>query len=192
MYTTSDLKRGLILSLDDMPHQVESVQSSSPTARGANTIHKVRMRNLKTRQKVERSFRGGDTFEAPDVEERPIQLLYEEPDSIHFMDGETFEQFSIPRDALEWESKFLVEGVEGLRVLYHNEAPLAIELPSTLALEIIETSPGVKGNASSGRTKPATLQTGHVIQVPEHMEQNVRVNIDTRTGEFLGRAKDAS
>jgi translation elongation factor P/translation initiation factor 5A len=93
MYTTSDLKRGLILSLDDMPHQVESVQSSSPTARGANTIHKVRMRNLKTRQKVERSFRGGDTFDAPDVEERPIQLLYEEPDSIHFMDGETFEQF---------------------------------------------------------------------------------------------------
>ncbi len=191
MYTTSDLKRGLILELDGIPYQVESVQSSSPTARGANTIHKARMRNLKTRQKVERSFRGGDTFPAPDVEQRPVSMLYDEPEAFHFMDSETFEQFSLSREALEWESKFLIEGIEGLRVLYHNEAPLAIELPPTIALEIVETSPAVKGNSASGRTKPATLQTGHVVQVPEHIGLNVRINIDTRSGEFLGRAKDS-
>lgn len=190
MYSTSDLKRGLILSLGGIPHQVQSVQTSSPTARGASTIHKVRMRNLKTRQKVEKSFRGGDTFEAPDVEEHAAQFLYQEPGAFNFMDSDTFDQFAMSRESLEWESKFLVEGIEGLKVLYHNDSPLAIELPGTLALEITETTPSVKGNASSGRTKPATLQTGHVIQVPEHMEQNVRVNVDTRTGEFLGRAKE--
>lgn len=187
MYTPSDLKRGVIIELDDAPHLVESVQSSSPTARGASTIYRVKFRNLKTKQRVERSLRGGETFAVPDVEQRPVQFLFEDPDSFHFMDTESFEQFALSRDDLEWESKFLVEGIEGVRVLNYNDAPIGLELPNTVALEITEASPGVKGNSASGRTKPATLSTGHVVQVPEHIEQGVMVNVDTRTGEFIGR-----
>lgn len=190
MYTTSDLKRGLIIELDDAPHLVEVVQSSSPTARGASMIHKVKMRNLKTKQRVERSFRGGESFAMPDVQQTPVDFLYEEPHAFHFMDTESYEQFAIDRGDLEWESKFLIEGIQGVRVIYYNEAPIGIELPNVISLEITETAPGVKGNAASGRTKPATLSTGHVVQVPEHIDQNVMVNVDTRTGEFLGRTKD--
>jgi elongation factor P len=190
MYTTSDLKRGLILELDGAPHIVEAIQTSSPTARGASTIHKVKLRNLKSKQRVERSFRGGDTFQVPDVQHCPVDFLYDDPQAIHFMDTQSYEQFAIDRADLEWESKFLHDGIQGLRVLYYNEAPIGLELPPTLALEITETTPAVKGSSASGLTKAATLSTGHVVQVPEHIDQNVMINVDTRTGEFLGRAKD--
>jgi len=190
MYTTADLKRGLILELDAAPYLVESVQISSPTARGGNTIHRVRLRNLKTKQRVDRSFRGGDTFAVPDVDRRPVQFMYADPGALHFMDDHTYEQFEIARDDLEWESNFLIEGIEGLRALYYNGAPIGLELPNSIALVVTETAPGVKGNSATGRTKAATLETGHVVQLPEHIEQGTKVTVDTRTGEFLGRAKE--
>ncbi|MEM8884819.1 MAG: elongation factor P [Planctomycetota bacterium] len=189
MYSTSDLKRGLILELDGAPHLVESVQVSTPTARGGNTIHRTRLRNLATRQKVDKSFRGGDTFGVADVDRRPVQLLYRDPDAFHFMDQQTYEQFSLARTDLEWESNFLVDEMEGITALYYNESPLALELPNSVALDITETSPAVKGNSATGRTKPATLQTGHVIQIPEHISEGTRVSVDTRTGDFISRVK---
>lgn len=187
MYTTSDLKRGLIVELDGAPHIVESVSVSTPSARGASTIHKTRLRNLKTKQKVDRSFRGGDTFGVPDVERRKVQYLYREPDAFHFMDQDSYEQFHLQAEELEWESKFLVEEMEDITALYYNGHPLALELPNNVALEITETSPAVKGNSATGRTKPATLQTGHVVQVPEHITTGTVVSVDTRTGDFVGR-----
>ncbi|MBW2281251.1 MAG: elongation factor P [Deltaproteobacteria bacterium] len=189
MYSTSDLKRGLILELDAVPHLVESVSVSSPSARGASTIHRVRLRNLKTGQKVDRSYRGGETFGVADVDRRPVQLLYRDAQAFHFMDQESYEQFALDQADLAWESNFLVDEMEGLAALMHNGAPLALELPNNVVLTITETNPSVKGNSATGRTKPATLETGFVIQVPEHVDQGVKANVDTRTGEFLGRAK---
>ena len=189
MYSTSDLKRGLILELDGVPHLVESVAVSTPMARGGSTIHRVRMRNLKTKQKVDRSFRGGETFGAPDVDRRPVQLLYRDAQAFHFMDQESYEQFALDARELEWESNFLVDEMEGLTALMYNDAPLALELPNNVALSITETTPSVKGNSATGRTKPATLETGFVIQVPEHVGPGTRVSVDTRTGNFCGRVK---
>lgn len=190
MYSVSDLKRGVIVELDGAPHIVETVQTSSPSARGASTITRVRMRDLRTKQKVDKSFRGSETFPVPDVEKRPVGFLYDDPDAYHFMDNETYEQFAFQKSDLEWEGKFMTEGIEDMRVLYYNGAPIAIELPASVSLEIVETAPGVKGNSATGRTKPATLSTGHIVQLPEHIEQGTRVNVDTRTGEFTGRTKD--
>ncbi|MHC4136862.1 MAG: elongation factor P [Planctomycetota bacterium] len=189
MYSTSDLKRGLILELEGVPHLVESVSVSTPSARGASTIHRVRLRILKTGQKVDRSFRGGETFGVPDVDRRPVQLLYRDAQAFHFMDQESYEQFALDRADLAWEANFLVDEMEGLVALMHNGAPLALELPNNVALSIAETSPSAKGNSATGRTKPATLETGLVIQVPEHVDPGIKVNVDTRTGEFLGRTK---
>lgn len=188
MYSTSDLKPGLILEFEGEPHAVETTHASSPSARGASTIHRVKMRNLKTKQRIERTFRGGDTFGVPNVDKKPIQFLYADTEHCHFMDQEDFEQFALDLPSMEWEMKFLVDGIEGLRVLLHDEAPVAIELPNSVTLEIEDTAPAVKGGASSGRTKPATLSTGHVIQVPEHVAPGTPVTVDTRTGEFTGRA----
>ena len=190
MYTTSDLKRGVIVELDGAPHLVESVQISSPSARGASTIHKVRLRNLKTRQKVDRSFRGGETFPEADVDRRPVQFLYQDASAYHFMDVESYEQFALDRADLAWEANFLADAMEGIVALMYNGEPLALELPNRVELRITETSPGVKGNSATGRTKPATLQTGYVIQVPEHVEPGIKVGVDTRTGAFLGRVKE--
>ena len=190
MYTVSDLKRGVIIEIDADPHVVENVQVSSPTARGGSTIHRIRLRNLKTKQAVDRSFRGSETFPVPDVDRRPVQFLYADASGLHFMDGETYEQFHLRREDLEWENKFLTEGIEGLSAIYHNGVPIGLELPNTVALSVTETAPGVKGNSATGRTKAATLETGHIVQMPEHIDQDTRVTVDTRNGDFVGRAKE--
>ena len=149
----------------------------------------MRVRNLKTGQRIDKHFRAGEMFPPADVEKRPVQFLYDEAEVTHFMDSETFEQFALSHKDIEWEHNFLVEGLESIRALFYNGSPIAIELPATVVLLITETAPGVKGNSATSRNKPATLQTGYVIQVPEHIEEGTRINVDTRTGECLGRAK---
>lgn len=187
MLSTSDLKRGVILEYEGSPCVVETVKVSSPTARGGNTITRVRLRNLKTRQKQDVSFRGGETFPQPDFERRPCQLLYREQEMVHLMDAETYEQFAIHEADLEEELKFLAEEPEGLLALRCDGELLGLELPNTVSLAVKETTPAIKGASASARTKPATLETGLVVQVPEHISDGDRLLIDTRTGEFLRR-----
>ncbi len=190
MYSTGDLKRGLIIDLDGAPHLVDNVQISSPTARGASTITRVRMRNLKTKAKVDKSFRGNESFAVPDIERRKVQLLYRDAQALHFMDQASYEQFALDREDLEWELNFLVDEMEGITAFFYNGAAIAIELANNVPLRITDTNPGVKGNSATGRTKPATLETGYEVQVPEHIDQGVLVSVDTRTGGFLGRVKE--
>jgi elongation factor P len=189
MYTTSELKRGVVIDLDGAPHVVETVTVSTPTARGGNTIYRCKLRNLATKQRVDKAFRGGETFGVADVDRRKVQFLYRDPDAFHFMDQESYDQFPIDAADLEWEARFLVEEQEDIEALYYNDAPLGLELPHNVVLTITETAPAVKGNSATGRTKPATLETGHVIQIPEHISEGTRVSVDTRTGEFLSRVK---
>lgn len=189
MYSSNELKKGVIVDFEDAPHVVETTQTSSGSARGGNTIYRIRLRNLKSGQRIDKAFRSGDTFSPADVEKRPIQYLYDDQEVTHFMDNESFEQFALANTDIEWERQFLIEGIEDMQAMYYNGSPIAIELPSSITLTIKETAPGVRGNSATSRSKPATLDTGYVVQVPEHMEQGVRVSVDTRTGEFLGRAK---
>jgi elongation factor P len=188
MLSTSDLKKGVIIDYQGAPCAVESVKVSAPTARGANTVTRVRLRNLRTRQKLDVSFRGGETFAEPDYEKRPCQLLYTEKDLYHFMDAESYEQFGVHADDLEWERLFLKDGLEGLLAIRCDDELLGIELPNSVALEITDTTPAIKGASVNARTKPATLETGHEIRVPEHISAGEVVLVDTRSGEFLGRA----
>ena len=188
MLSPSDLKRGVIIDYDGAPCSVESVKVSSPTARGGNTITRVRLRNLRTKQKLDVSFRGNESFAEPAFEKRPCQLLYREQDMFHFMDQSNYEQFAIHEGELEWELNFLKDELEGLRALWADEELLGIELPTSVALTITETPPAIKGASATARTKRATLETGHVINIPEHIAEGETVNVDTRTGDFLGRA----
>ncbi len=188
MLSTNDLKKGVIIEYDGAPCAVETVSVSSPTARGGNTITRVRLRNLRTKQKLDVSFRGGETFAEADFEKRPVQLLYTEKGTYHFMDQENYEQFGIHEDDLEWERGFLKDELEGILALRADEELLGIELPNTVALTITDTTPAIKGASVNKRTKPATLESGLTIQVPEHIDSGELVNVDTRTGDFLGRA----
>ena len=188
MYSTSDLKKGLIIEFEGVPHIVETVKISAPTARGAATITRVRLRNLKTKQKTDQSFRGAETCAEPDYERRPCQLLYEQQGTYHFMDQESYEQFTLEKADLEWEALFLLDDMEGITVYKSGEEIFGIELPNTVVLEVAETVPAIKGATATSRTKPATLATGLVVQVPEHVKTGDMLKVDTRTGDFLGRA----
>jgi elongation factor P len=183
-----DFKRRMVVEIDGAPHMIEQIQVQTPSARGAATLYKVKARNLKTRARVEKTFRGTDALSEASFERRPVQFLYRDPDGYFFMDAADFNQFSLTVDDLRDQAPFLTENMEGIEALMVDDEVIAIELPDTVALPIVETAPGVRGNSATGRTKPATLSTGHVVHVPEHLEPGVTIRVDTRTGEYLGRA----
>src|SRR5947209_4944208 len=183
-----DFKKRMVVEIDGAPHMIEQIQVQTPSARGAATLYKVKARNLKTRARLERSFRGTDGLNESSFERRPVQFLYRDPDGFHFMDAQDYNQFSLSPADLEDQSPFMTENMEGVEALVVDDEVIGIEIPDTVDLVVTETSPGVRGNSATGRTKPATLATGHVIQVPEHLDPGVTVRVDTRTGDYLGRA----
>jgi elongation factor P len=178
----------MVVEIDGAPHMIEQIQVQTPSARGAATLYKVKARNLKTRQRVEKTFKGGDALSESSFERRTVQFLYRDPDGFHFMDASDFNQFSVGKEELDEQAPFMTENMEGVEALVVDEQVIGIEIPDTVELPIVETAPGVRGNSATGRTKPATLSTGAVIQVPEHLDAGVTVRVDTRSGEYLGRA----
>jgi elongation factor P len=183
-----DFKRRMVVEIDGAPHMIEQIQVQTPSARGAATLYKIKARNLKTKARVEKSYRGTDGLNESSFERRPVQYLYRDTDEFHFMDAADFSQFSFTADDLRDQASFMTENMEGVQALVVDDEVIAIELPDTVELPIVESAPGVRGNSATGRTKPATLSTGHIVQVPEHLDQGVIVRVDTRTGEYLGRA----
>ena len=188
MVPAKDFKRRMVVEIDGAPHMIEHIQVQTPSARGAATLYKIKARNLKTRNRAEKTYKGTDSLAESSFERRPVQFLYRDPDGFHFMDSADFNQFSLSVDDLEDQSPYMTENMAGIESLVVDDEVIGIEIPDTVELAIVETSPGVRGNSATGRTKPAKLATGHTIQVPEHMDQGVTVKVDTRTGEYLGRA----
>ncbi len=183
-----DIKRGSIVSHGDAPCMVESVTVQTPSARGANTLYKFRARNLITKQKVDVTLRGGESLDEADFERHPVRYMYADATHLHFLDQADYNQYALPREDLADESKYLTEDLEGVLALIYNEQCVGIQLPLTVQLRVVQCDPGVKGDSATGRTKPATLQTGLVVQVPEYLSEGERVKVDTRTGQFLSRA----
>jgi elongation factor P len=177
----------MVVEIDGTAHMIEHVQVQTPSARGAATLYKIKARNLKTRSRVEKTYKGTDSLPEASFERRPVQYLYRDEASFHFMDAADFNQFSLPLEDLEDQALFMTENMEDVESLLVNDEIIGIELPDTVNLAIADTAPGVRGNSATGRTKPATLTTGHVIQVPEHLDPGTVVKVDTRTGEYLGR-----
>ncbi|MGE5756793.1 MAG: elongation factor P [Planctomycetaceae bacterium] len=188
MVPAKDFKRRMVVEIDGAPHMIEQIAVQTPSARGAATLYKIKARNLKTKVRVEKTYRGTEGLNESSFERRPIQFLYRDPVGLHFMDSVDYNQFSLSADDLRDQVPYMSESMEGIEALFVDDEVIAIELPDTVELPIVETSPGVRGNSATGRTKPAKLSTGHTIQVPDHLDQGVTVRIDTRTGEYLGRA----
>ncbi len=183
-----ELKRGSTVLLDGAPCILEDLTVQSPSARGGSSLYKCRFRNLATRQKVDKSFKGDDILDPVRFEKREVQFLYTQGDQYVFMDLEDYTQIEIHEKRLEEERLFLVEDMEGIFALVSDDKILGIELPPTVELEIVKADPAIKGSSATARTKPATLSTGLVIQVPEHIAQGEIVRVDTRDNRFLGRA----
>ena len=127
-------------------------------------------------------------MEEANFAKRPVKYMYADPTNLYFLDQQNYETYSLAREDVADEAPYLTEDLEEIYVLIHDEQPVAVQLPAAVSLRIVQTTPGVRGNSATGRTKPARLETGLVVQVPEYLEEGERVKVDTRTGEFLSRA----
>lgn len=189
MISTSDFKRGLRVQIDGDPFVILDVHVQSPSARGASSLSKIKVRNLKTGQVFDKTFRGGDKLEEPNVELRPVQFLYRDDEGFHFMDSQSYEQFALRADELADAGGYLKEGLGGIRSVLFNGDVISVELPNTVVLQVTDTAPAVKGATAQAQTKPATLETGLVIQVPSYLESGELITVDTREARFISRAK---
>jgi len=188
MIKACDLKKSSVAKIDGKPCLVENIQVQTPSARGSATLYKVRFRDIASKQKVDRVYKGDDVIEEADFERRDVQFLYADGTSYAFMDLDDYSQFELSADDLEEQAGFLSDGLEGIKSMMSDGKVLGIELPPVVELEITETGPSMRSASATARTKPATLSTGRVIQVPEYMETGEIVKVDTRTGDFISRA----
>ena len=182
-----ELKRGTVVEINGIPHAVKKVEAKSPSSRGAATLYKVRFTNLKTGQKLDESYKGDDLLKEADCQRVQVQYSYLDGDEFIFMNMDDFSQYGLQRATLDDQAGYLTEGMEGITALLVDDQVLAIELPQSVALEIVETAPGIKGSTATGRTKPATLTTGIEVQVPEYLEPGEVIRINTTTGKFISR-----
>jgi elongation factor P len=189
MPNAGELRRGGRVELDGEPYVVLDVHFQSPSARGAATLVKTKVRNLRTGNVFDRTFKAQDRVVEPQVELRPVQYLYSDGDGFHFMDAQTYEQFSLSGEDLGDAAGYLKEGLTGIRSVLFNDRVISVELPQTIVLRVQQTDPAIKGATAQAQTKPATLETGLVIQVPAYLESGELVQVDTREARFISRAK---
>ena len=183
-----EIKPGAVVVSQEIPVLIETVQVQTPSARGAATLYKFRGRNLVTKQKIDITLKGSESLDAADFERRPVKLMYSDAQQVHFLDQNDFNQHAIDRELVATEMQYITEELEGMLALIYNDECVGIQLPSAVELNVTECDPGVKGNSATSRTKPATLETGLIVQVPEYLSMGQRIKVDTRTGEFLSRA----
>jgi elongation factor P len=188
LIAANELKRKLLISIDGQPYVVLDVFFASPTARGAATMVRTKVRHLLTGSVMEKSFRSNEKFEEPDVELAPASFLYGDPHGFHFMDEKTYEQFTFTAEAVGADAGYLKEGVS-LEVLKYNGAPVSLELPQFVDLAVASSELGLRGDtAAGGATKQATLETGLAVRVPLFIKEGEVVRVNTQTGEVAGRA----
>lgn len=184
----SELKRGLVLRIDGRNIILKDVQVQTASSRSGSTLYKTRGFDVVSRQKFERAFKGDEVVDTVDFERRGVQFLYRDSDGCTFMDRDSYEQYSLGDAAMEDDLPYLSEGLDGLFALVADGAVLGIELPATVVLEVVDCAPAMKAASASARTKPATVSTGLVVQVPEYLTPGERIKINTLTGEFMSRA----
>ncbi len=189
MIKACDLTKNSVVELNGDPHVVEQLRTQSPSARGASTLYKIRFRNVRTRAKLDQSYKGDDPVKETEFDTRLVSFSFREGDRFTFMDLEDYSQFELMADEIEDSVPYLVDGMEGIKALMQNGKVLCIQLPDAVELQIAECAPSMRGASVTARTKAATLETGLVLQVPEYMEQGERIRVDTRTGDFVQRVQ---
>lgn len=186
-FSTSEFKSGLKLMIDGDPCSIIENEFVKPGK--GQAFNRVKFRNLKTGRVLERTFKSGETLEGADVVETIMQFMYGDGEWFHFMSPATFEQYAVDTETMGETSKWL-KGQEDCTMTLWNNAPLGVAPPNFVVLAVAETEPGVRGDTSAGGTKAATLETGAVIRVPLFLEIGDLVRVDTRSGEYLSRAKE--
>ena len=184
----TEISRGDILQINGDPWQVSEVTSQTPSARGAAMMVKAKLRNLRTGQGLQKSWRGGETVDSADVETRAVQFLYAQGDTWTFMDLQSYDQLSLDAEQVGDARSYLLENQE-LRAVSFERRVIALELPLTVDLAVVDTAPALKGATAQAQLKPAVVETGLTVMVPSYIEGGERIRVDTRDGRFVERAR---
>lgn len=187
MATSNDLKNGMVLSIENQLWSVIEFQHVKP-GKGPAFV-RTKMRNVLSGKVVDKTFNAGVKIETANVDRRDMQYLYNDGSGFVFMDSTNYEQITVDQKVMGETSNYLLEN-QLATVALHEGNPLYVELPASVVLEITYTEPGLQGDRSTGGTKPATLETGFQVQVPLFIENNTKIKVDTRTGEYLGRVSE--
>ncbi len=184
MFSTTDFRRGLKIEMDNTPYEILDFLHVKPGKGGA--FVRTKLRNLLTGGAIDQTFRSGEKVGKPDMETRDMQYLYHDGSGYVFMDMSTYEQIIIQDENMADKGGFLKDG-QTVKALFYNGLPLDIELPAAVLLAVQDTEPGIKGDTVSGASKPATLETGLVVNVPLFINQGDIIKVDTRSRDYLGR-----
>ncbi|MBX3194196.1 MAG: elongation factor P [Schumannella sp.] len=187
MATTNDIKNGSVLNLDGQLWNVVEFQHVKPGKGGA--FVRTKIKNVTSGKVVDRTFNAGTKIDFATVDRRDYSYLYRDGDGFVFMDTSDYEQVTVPAPTVGDAANYMLEG-QNVTIATHDGEALYVELPASVVLEVTYTEPGLQGDRSSAGTKPATLETGHEIQVPLFLEQGTKVKVDTRDGSYLGRVTD--
>ena len=186
--SVTDLKRGDIVEIGGDPWQLGEVQQQTPSARGAATLVKAKIKNLRTGQSQAKTWRGGEMEKEADVDYRKAQFLYRQGDDFVFMDLESYEQFTLDAPRVGDDAGYLLENIE-VRTILFLEQVIALTLPIAVDLKVTDTAPAIKGATAQAQLKPAITETGLSVMVPSYIETDETIRVDTRDGRFLERAK---
>ncbi|OGR51424.1 MAG: elongation factor P [Elusimicrobia bacterium RIFCSPLOWO2_02_FULL_39_32] len=184
MISTADFKNGILFESEGAIYQVVWFQHHKPGKGGA--VMRTKLKNVRTGSIIDQTFKSGEKFKEASMQRKKNQFLYSDERACTFMDVATYEQITIPKEKVEDLLKFLKEGLE-VDALYLGEEFLALDLPASVELKVVQTVPGIKGDSVSNMTKPATLETGVELSVPLFIKEGDSIRVDTRTGEYVSR-----
>jgi len=188
MPKATELKRGMIIDIEGIPHIIKQIEGKSPSTRGGVTIYKVRFTNLKTHQKHDESYKGDDFVREADCSRVEVQYSYVDGDTHYFMDTVDYTQYGLNTENLEGQLEYLAEQQDGIVALIMDGNLLGVELPASVNLTIVDTPPAVTGSSATNRSKTAVLSTGLEVQVPEYLAKGEVIKVNTVTGKFMSRA----
>jgi elongation factor P len=186
MYTASDLRKGLKVQIDGEPYIVVDFQFSKPGK--GQALYRTKLKNMVTGNQFDRTFRSNDKFEKAPLEERTMQYLYSQGEEFHFMDTKNYEQIVVFREQIGDDVNFLIDNME-VQILLFNNNSIGVTLPTFVNLVVTKADPWAKGDTSGSDSKPVTVETGYVLQVPPFIEEGDNIQIDTRTGAYMTRVK---
>ena len=187
MYESGDLRKGLKIEMDGDPYVIVQFEFVKPGK--GQALYKCKLKNMLTGAQFDRTFRSSEKFNEANLEEHEMEYLYSDGNSYCFMNTSTYDQEFLTEDQITESKDFLKENTV-CNILFFKEKPIGVSLPNFVDLKIVEVDPWVKGDTASGSTKPATLETGYIVQVPPFVEEGEIIRIDTRTGEYVERVKE--
>jgi elongation factor P len=184
-YSMGDLKKGLKIELNGIPYKIVEYQHVKP-GKGAAFV-RVKIKSYLNGKVIDKTFHAGDKCQSPDLEDKVMQYLYNDGEMLHFMDTTTYEQIALSEDQVGDAAQWLIDGMN-VDILFHNGNAIGVEAPNVVELKIVETPPNFKGDSQGGK-KPATLESGAVVQVPFHILEGDTIKVDTTKGEYLEKVK---